>query len=82
MTGRRGGRVLTGRRGRPDAFAGWAKTRRAGGLALDRRRLMAGSSAFALAIVLGACDQPAPGPGTGEPWSDGTFFDDGFGWVD
>lgn len=51
-------------------------------LGVTRRQLFSTSSASALVFYLGplaACAQPGT---IGEPFDDGTFFDDGAGWVD
>jgi hypothetical protein len=53
-------------------------------LTATRRQLLASSSGAALILSLmpiSACDAPPPSP-LGEPFDDGTFFDDGTGWVE
>lgn len=46
---------------------------------ITRRRLMLGSSQVALlTVMLAGCGNGEVEP---EPFSDGTFFDDGTGWV-
>jgi hypothetical protein len=53
-------------------------------LAITRRRLLESSSAAALAlgaVPITACVARAP-TSPGEPFDDGTFFDDGTGWVE
>jgi len=59
--------------------------------AVSRRRFLAGTSALALAPALPLtfdAAAPAAAPAgddrswRGEPFDDGTYFDDGYGWVD
>jgi hypothetical protein len=56
--------------------------------ATRRDVLLAGGAASAALLVLGAGDgasAPAAvlnGPERGQPFDDGTYFDDGYGWVD
>lgn len=52
--------------------------------AVDRRGLLLGVSALAVG-TLGATVNEAAASGEawrGEPFDDGTYFDDGYGWVD
>jgi hypothetical protein len=50
----------------------------------DRRTFLATASAMALATSMGIAGRVAASDTSwrGEPFSDGTFFDDGTGWVD
>ncbi len=54
---------------------------------LSRRALLA-STALAGAVGVASCMGPllgadeAPPAGRGEPFADGSWFDDGFGWVE
>jgi hypothetical protein len=54
-------------------------------LAIRRRAVLAGASAMALlagATRSGATVAPRATPTRGLPFDDGTWFDDGTGWVD
>lgn len=52
-------------------------------LALTRRRLLAGASFIGLTAALTLIDvEQLPAAERGEPFDDGTWFDDGYGWVD
>lgn len=48
---------------------------------LSRRALLASSAAGALLALAPTVRGQAP-PSRGEPFADGMFFDDGFGWVE
>lgn len=57
---------------------------KASALTTTRRRLLASSSGAALTLSLipiTSCARPPADP-LGEPFDDGTFFDDGTGWVE
>lgn len=53
---------------------------------LTRRRLLATTAAAAVcplpALAANLAASPIAGLDRGEPFDDGTYFDDGFGWVD
>jgi hypothetical protein len=54
-------------------------------IALGRRAVLAGASAMALLAGTtcgGAATMPADDAAHGLPFDDGTWFDDGTGWVD
>lgn len=56
----------------------------AGSAGLDRRAFLAGTGAAASGLGLGTLPlaaEPAPEE-RGEPFDDGTYFDDGYGWID
>lgn len=52
------------------------------GARLSRRALLGGSSAVALVAVVGGCRDEPEIAQNGQPWADGTFFDDGTGWAE
>jgi hypothetical protein len=47
---------------------------------LTRRTLLVGTSGVALLALIPSAAKPSPD--AIRPWSDGTFFGDGSGWVD
>jgi hypothetical protein len=55
-------------------------------IALTRRRLVATTAALAVcplpALPANLPVEPIAAIDRGEPFDDGTYFDDGFGWVD
>ncbi len=50
-------------------------------LRTTRRRLLAGTACLAAAPSIGAAAIVLDGD-RGQPFDDGTFFDDGYGWTD